>query len=107
MDTLVNFLVEPPVTPLRATRAAGRRPHRNVAAVIGAFVVLRACPSLGDAMAHAVLPASPSPSWWGKTSFSARSAAHGDGGRHRFIKRSSRLREDSAIGIMLVGAFAL
>ena len=79
-----------------------------VCSLVGTYVVLRSMSFIGDAMAHAILP--------------GVAAAFLSGG-HIFvgaflaglfvafaiglISRTARLREDAAIGVVFVGAFAL
>lgn len=82
-----------------------------VCAVIGAFVVLRGMAFFGDALAHAVLPGvavayllggSQGPLFWGALGAAVLTAL-GIG----VVTRGSRLREDTAIGVVFAGAFAL
>jgi ABC-type Mn2+/Zn2+ transport system permease subunit len=82
-----------------------------VCAVIGSFVVLRGMAFLGDALAHAVLPGvalayllggSQGPLFWGALGAAVLTAL-GIG----VVTRGSRLREDTAIGVVFAGAFAL
>lgn len=83
-----------------------------VCAVLGAFVVLRGMAFLGDALSHAILPgvaagylvhggARGPLFWWALGS--AVVSALGIGA----ISRGARLREDTAIGIIFAGMFAL
>ncbi|HMP76121.1 MAG TPA: metal ABC transporter permease [Kiritimatiellia bacterium] len=83
-----------------------------VCAVLGAFVILRGMAFLGDALAHAILPgvaagylvhggARGPLFWWALGA--ALVSAFGIGA----ISRHSRLREDTAIGIIFAGMFAL
>jgi len=82
-----------------------------VCAVIGSFVVLRGMAFFGDALAHAILPGvavaylvggSSGPLFWGAMA-AAVATALGIGA----ITRGGRLREDTAIGVIFAGAFAL
>lgn len=83
-----------------------------VCAVLGAFVILRGMAFLGDALSHAILPgvaagylvhggARGPLFWWALGS--AIVSALGIGA----ISRGARLREDTAIGIIFAGMFAL
>lgn len=83
-----------------------------ICAVLGAFVVLRGMAFLGDALAHAILPgvaagylvhggARGPLFWWALAA--ALATAFGIGS----ITRRRRLREDTAIGILFAGMFAL
>ncbi len=83
-----------------------------VCAVLGAFVILRGMAFLGDALSHAILPgvaagylvhggARGPLFWWALGS--AIASAIGIGA----ISRGARLREDTAIGIIFAGMFAL
>lgn len=108
MDALIDFCMEPLSYAFMQRGLLAAILIGIVAAVIGAFVVLRGMSFIGDAMAHAVLPGVAIAFLVGQNvllgAFLAGTAtAVGIG----FVKRSSHLREDSAIGIMFVGAFAL
>uniref|UniRef100_A0A7C4L0M5 Metal ABC transporter permease n=1 Tax=Bellilinea caldifistulae TaxID=360411 RepID=A0A7C4L0M5_9CHLR len=83
-----------------------------VCAVLGVFVVLRGMAFFGDALAHAILPgvavgyligggAREPLFWWGL--LTGVFAAIGIG----TISRSTRIKEDTAIGIIFAGMFAL
>ncbi len=83
-----------------------------VCAVLGAFVILRGMAFLGDALSHAILPgvaagylvhggARGPLFWWALGA--ALASALGIGA----ISRGARLREDTAIGIVFAGMFAL
>lgn len=83
-----------------------------VCAVLGAYVVLRGMAFFGDALAHAILPgiavgylvgggARTPLFWWGM--LTAVISAIGIGA----ISRSARIKEDTAIGIIFAGMFAL
>jgi manganese/iron transport system permease protein len=84
----------------------------TVCAVLGTFVILRGMAFLGDALSHAILPgvaagylahggARGPLFWWALVA--ALVAAFGIGA----LSRGGRLREDSAIGIIFAGMFAL
>jgi manganese/iron transport system permease protein len=83
-----------------------------VCAVIGCYVVLRGMAFFGDALAHTILPgvalgylvgggAREPLFWWGLGT--AVLAALGIGA----VSRQARIREDTAIGIIFAGMFAL
>jgi manganese/iron transport system permease protein len=82
-----------------------------VCAVVGCFVVLRGLAFFGDALAHAILPGvagaylvggTQGPLFWGALGAAVLTAL-GIG----TISRDARLREDTAIGVVFAGAFAL
>ena len=82
-----------------------------VCAVVGSFVVLRGMAFFGDALAHAILPGvavayliggASGPLFWGALA-AAVVTALGIG----TITRGGRLREDTAIGVIFAGVFAL
>ena len=83
-----------------------------VCAVVGTYVVLRGMAFFGDAVAHAILPgiavgylvgggARQPLFWWALASAVISSLGIGA------ISRSTRIREDTAIGIIFAGMFAL
>lgn len=83
-----------------------------VCAVVGTYIVLRGMAFFGDALAHAILPgvavgylvgngATEPLFWWALVT--AVFSAIGIG----VISRSTRIREDTAIGIIFAGMFAL
>ncbi len=83
-----------------------------VCAVLGAFVILRGMAFMGDALSHAILPGvaagylvhggARGPLFWWALGAALLSAL-GIGA----ISRGTRLREDTAIGIIFAGMFAL
>lgn len=82
-----------------------------VCAVVGSFVVLRGMAFLGDALSHAILPGvaaayllggAAGPLFWGALGAAVLTAV-GIGA----VTRGGRLREDTAIGVIFSGAFAL
>ena len=82
-----------------------------VCAVVGCFVVLRGLAFFGDALAHAVLPGvavayliggTAGPLFWGALGASVLTAV-GIGA----VSGKQRLSEDTAIGVIFAGAFAL
>lgn len=83
-----------------------------VCAVLGVFVVLRGMAFFGDALAHAILPgvavgyligggAREPLFWWGLLTGIFSAIGIGT------ISRSTRIKEDTAIGIIFAGMFAL
>jgi len=83
-----------------------------VCATVGTYVVLRGMAFFGDALAHAILPgvavgylvgggASAALFWWGLLTAVVASVGIGA------ISKGARLREDTAIGIVFAGMFAL
>ena len=84
----------------------------GLSAVVGSYVVLRSMAFLGDALAHAVLPGvaagylvaagdRQSLFWW------ALGTAIGVALGTEAISRRARIKEDTAIGIVFAGTFAL
>jgi manganese/iron transport system permease protein len=83
-----------------------------VCSIVGTFIVLRGMAFFGDALAHAILPGvavgyllgggAQEPLFWGAL-VAALLAAIGIGG----ISRGGQLKEDTAIGVVFAGAFAL
>ena len=83
-----------------------------VCAVVGTYVVLRGMAFFGDALAHAILPgiavgylvgggAREPLFWWAMITAVISSLGIGA------ISRSTRIKEDTAIGIIFAGTFAL
>ena len=109
---MINFLIEPlqyafMVRGLLAAVLVG-----VVCAVVGTYVVLRGMAFFGDALAHAILPgiavgylvgggAREPLFWWALVA--AILSALGIGA----ISRSTTIKEDTAIGIIFAGTFAL
>jgi len=109
---MLEFLLEPlqyafMVRGLTAAVAVG-----IVSAVVGTYVVLRGMAFFGDALAHSILPgiavgylvgdgAREPLFWWALVS--AILSALGIGA----ISRSTKIKEDTAIGIIFAGTFAL
>jgi manganese/iron transport system permease protein len=84
----------------------------TVCAIVGTYVVLRGMAFFGDALAHAILPGvaigylvgggAREPLFWGAM-LAAIFSSLGIGA----ISRSTKIREDTAIGIIFAGMFAL
>jgi len=83
-----------------------------VCAVVGTYVVLRGMAFFGDALAHAILPgiavgylvgggAREPLFWWALIAAILSSLGIGT------VSRSTKIKEDTAIGIIFAGAFAL
>jgi manganese/iron transport system permease protein len=83
-----------------------------VCAVLGSYVVLRGMAFFGDALAHSILPglavgylvsggARESLFWWGLVTAVVSSIGIGA------LTRNARVKEDTAIGIVFAGMFAL
>jgi manganese/iron transport system permease protein len=112
---LVDLLLEPLRFPFMVRGLLAAIMVGIVCSVVGTFVVLRGMSFFGDALAHAILPgvavgylvsggSSASRGalfWWALGS--AILSALGIGA----ITRGARVKEDSAIGIVFVGMFAL
>ena len=108
VDTLVKLVVEPLTYSFMQRGLVASVLVGIVCAVIGTFVVLRGLSFIGDALAHAVLPGIAVSFLAGQNIFigafiAGTLTALGIG----VVQRYARLREDSAIGIMFVGTFAL
>ncbi len=83
-----------------------------VCAVVGSFVVLRGIAFFGDALAHAILPGvavayllggTSGPLFWGALGAAVATAL----GIGAISRAGGRLREDTAIGVVFAGVFAL
>lgn len=109
---MVEWLAEPFVYPFMQRGLIAALIVGIVCAVIGCYIVLRGIAFLGDALAHAILPglaigylfsgsSSSALSWWALGS--AVLASLGISG----ISRGARIRQDTAIGIVFAGMFAL
>ena len=109
---MIDLLLEPLAYPfmVRGLIAAGL--VGVVCAVIGTFIVLRGMAFFGDALAHTILPgiaagylvsggAREPLFWWALVT--AVLSAFGIGA----ISRGTRIKEDTAIGIIFAGMFAL
>ncbi len=108
---MINFLLEPLQYAFMLRGIAAAVMVGVVCAVVGTFVVLRGMAFFGDALAHAVLPGvavaylaggTRGPLFWGALGAAVLTAL-GIGA----LSRDNRLREDTAIGVVFAGAFAL
>jgi ABC-type Mn2+/Zn2+ transport system permease subunit len=79
-----------------------------VCSLVGTYVILRGMSFIGDAMAHAILPGVAAAFLSGGNIFvGAFLAGVFVAFAIGLISRTARLREDAAIGVVFVGAFAL
>lgn len=109
---MINFLVEPLQYTFMVRGMIAAVLVGIVCAVLGCFVILRGMAFFGDALAHAVLPgvavgylvsggARGEVFWWAMGT--SLITAFGIGA----ISRSTKIKEDTAIGIIFAGMFAL
>jgi manganese/iron transport system permease protein len=112
MTTLTDFFLQPLSYEFMQRGITAAVLVGIVCAVVGTYVVLRGMAFFGDALAHTILPgialgylvnggAREPLFWWALGT--AVVAAVGIGA----ISRSSQIREDTAIGIIFAGMFAL
>jgi len=112
LTTLVKWLVDPFTYAFMQRGLAAAVLVGVVCAVVGTYVVLRGMAFFGDALAHTILPgialgylvgggARDSLFWWALGT--AVIAALGIGA----ISKSSQIKEDTAIGVIFAGMFAL
>lgn len=110
--TPVDFLLEPMQYAFMQRAAIAVVLVGAVCAVVGTYVVLRGMAFLGDALSHAILPGvatgylihGPSHAalfWWSLATALATSVGIGA------VSRRTQLKEDTAIGIIFAGMFAL
>ena len=108
---MFSFLLEPLQYAFMLRGLAAAVMVGVVCAVVGSFVVLRGMAFFGDAVAHAILPGvavayllggAGGPLFWGALGAAVLTAL-GIGA----LARGGRLREDTAIGVVFAGAFAL
>ena len=112
MTTLLDWLTTPLAYPFMQRGLAAAVLVGVVCAVIGTYVVLRGMAFFGDALAHTILPGvalgylvhggDRGPLFWWALG-SAVVASLGIGA----ISRSARIKEDTAIGVIFAGMFAL
>jgi len=109
---MINFLLEPLQNAFMARGLAASVMVGIVCAIVGTYVVLRGMAFFGDALAHAILPGiavgyligggSREPLfWWALVAAILSSLGIGA------ISRSTKIKEDTAIGIIFAGSFAL
>jgi manganese/iron transport system permease protein len=112
MTTFINALLEPLSYPFMLRGLAAGILVGIVCAVVGTYVVLRGMAFFGDALAHTVLPgvalgyiisggARESLFWWALGT--SVLAALGIGA----LSKNSQVKEDTAIGVIFAGMFAL
>lgn len=112
MDTMLQFLLEPLTYAFMQRGMAAAIMVGIVCALVGAYIVLRGMAFFGDALAHAILPgvavgylvsggARSSLFWWAL--LTAVLTALGIG----TVSKGAQLKQDTAIGIVFVGMFAL
>ncbi len=109
---MLDFLLEPLQYAFMQRALVGAIMVGVVCAVVGTYVVLRGMAFFGDALAHAILPGvaagylvgggAREPLFWGAL-IAALISAVGIGA----ISRGTKIREDTAIGIIFAGMFAL
>ncbi|OGO35221.1 MAG: manganese ABC transporter permease [Chloroflexi bacterium RBG_16_57_11] len=112
MNMLIDWLAEPISYPFMQRGLAAAILVGVVCAVVGTYVVLRGMAFFGDALAHTILPgvalgylvsggARDVLFWWALGT--AIFAALGIGA----VSRNTRIKEDTAIGVIFAGMFAL
>ena len=112
MTTIINFLLQPLSHEFMQRGMLAAILVGIVCAVVGTYVVLRGMAFFGDALAHTILPgialgylvsggARDQLFWWALGT--AVVAALGIGA----ISKNSEIKEDTAIGIIFAGMFAL
>jgi len=112
MNTLINWLIQPLTYGFMQRGLVAAVLVGIVCAVVGTYVVLRGMAFFGDALAHTILPgvavgylvsggAREPLFWWALGT--AVLASLGIGA----ITKSGRIKEDTAIGIIFAGMFAL
>ncbi len=112
MTTITNFLIEPLQYEFMQRGMIAAVLVGIVCAVVGTFVVLRGMAFFGDALAHTILPgialgylvsggARNELFWWALGTAIVASLGIGA------ISKNSQIKEDTAIGIIFAGMFAL
>jgi manganese/iron transport system permease protein len=109
---MIDLILEPLSYPFMVRGLIAAVMVGTVCALVGAYVVLRGMTFFGDALAHAILPGvaagyllgggAQGVTFWGAL-ITAILASLGIGA----ISKNARLREDTAIGIIFAGMFAL
>src|SRR5512138_3393911 len=111
MTSLINFLVEPFTYGFMLRALIAVLLVSGVCAVIGTYIVLKGMAFFGDALSHAILPgialgylvsgSSREPLfWWALVTAILSSLGISA------ISRTTRIKEDTAIGIIFAGMFA-
>ena len=109
---MLEFLLTPLTYPFMVRGLAAAVIVGGVCAVVGTYVVLRGMAFFGDALAHAILPglaigylvgggAREPLFWWALVTALVSSLGIGA------VSRSTKIKEDTAIGIIFAGMFAL
>ncbi len=109
---MIDFIVEPLQYAFMVRGMVAAIMVGTICAVVGTYVVLRGMAFFGDALAHAILPgiaigylvgggAREPLFWWAMLSAVISSMGISA------ISRSTKIKEDTAIGIIFAGAFAL
>lgn len=109
---MIDFLIEPLQYAFMVRGLVAAVMVGIVCAVVGTYVVLRGMAFFGDALAHAILPgiavgylvgdgARGPLFWWALVAAILSSLGIGA------ISRSTKIKEDTAIGIIFAGTFAL
>ena len=112
MTTIIDFIVAPLGYAFMLRGILAALMVGVVCATVGTYVVLRGMAFFGDALAHAILPgvavgyligggAREPLFWWGLATAVAASLGIGA------ISKGTKVREDTAIGIVFAGMFAL
>jgi ABC-type Mn2+/Zn2+ transport system permease subunit len=112
MPNLLQFLLEPLSYPFMVRGLMAAAMVGIVCALVGTYVVLQGMAFFGDALAHSILPgvavgylvsggAREMLFWWAL--LTAMLAALGIGA----VSKGAQIKEDTAIGIVFVGMFAL
>ena len=109
---MLNYLLEPFQYAFMVRALVAAMMVGVVCAVVGTYIVLRGMAFFGDALAHSILPGvavgylvgggAREPLFWGAL-VAALLSAVGIGA----ISRGTKIREDTAIGIIFAGMFAL
>ncbi|MGA9533354.1 MAG: metal ABC transporter permease [Anaerolineales bacterium] len=108
MDAVLNWLAEPFAYPFMVRALAAATIVGVVVPILGSYVVLRGMAFFGDALAHIILPGVVIafllgwPLAIGALIFGVAAALLIGG-----ISRRSGIRQDSAIGVVFAGSFAL
>jgi len=112
MDALLNLILDPLSYPFMARGMLAALMVGVVCALMGTYVVLRGMAFFGDALAHSILPGVAAgylvgggergPLFWGALA-AALISSLGIGA----VTRSVKLRQDTAIGVVFAGMFAL